>query len=91
MDTTRMISNVRVVHKDGAYTAQLKYYELAQHFPPGKGTRWPKLLMAGEYDIDLERDEAMTCGRFKKWHRLETQAEGKSEGIEGCSQQEIQI
>jgi hypothetical protein len=67
MDTTRMISNVRVVHKDGAYTAQLKYYELAQHFPPGKGTRWPKLLMAGEYDIDLERDEAMTCGRFKKW------------------------
>ena len=37
MDTTHMISNVLVVHKDGSDTAQLKCYALEPHCPPGRG------------------------------------------------------
>jgi hypothetical protein len=69
MDTTHMISNVRVAHKDGADTAQLKCYGLAQHCPPGRGKEpdGPKLLVAGEYDIDLVRDETDGLWKIKKW------------------------
>jgi hypothetical protein len=37
MDTMHMISNVRVEVKDGASTASLNAYALAQHCPPGRG------------------------------------------------------
>ena len=95
MDTTHTISNVRIDHKDGADTAQLKCYALAQHCPPGRGKEpdGPKLLVGGEYDIDLVRDEKDGLWKIKKWildviwrqgdasvmQRPETQVEGKSE------------
>jgi hypothetical protein len=37
MDTTHSISNIRVDVKDGANTASLTCYALAQHCPPGRG------------------------------------------------------
>ena len=37
MDTTHMISNVRVDVKDGADTASLTANAMAQHCPPGRG------------------------------------------------------
>jgi hypothetical protein len=69
MDTTHMISNVRVDVKDGADTASLTAYALAQHCPPGKGKEpdAPKYLVGGEYWIDLMRDEGDGLWKIKKW------------------------
>jgi len=69
MDTTHMISNVRVDFKDGADTASLTAYALAQHCPPGKGKEpdAPKYLVGGEYWIDLMRDEMDGQWKIKKW------------------------
>lgn len=64
-----MISNVRVDVKDGADTASLTAYALAQHCPPGKGKEpdAPKYLVGGEYWIDLMRDEGDGLWKIKKW------------------------
>ncbi len=69
MDTTHMISNVRVDVRDGADTASLTAYALAQHCPPGKGKEpdAPKYLVGGEYWIDLVRDEGDGLWKIKKW------------------------
>jgi len=69
MDTTHMISNVRVAVKDGAGTASLTAYALAQHCPPGRGKEpdGPKFLVGGEYWIDLVRDEGDGLWKIKKW------------------------
>ena len=69
MDTTHMISNVRVDVKDGADTASLTAYALAQHCPPGKGKvpDGPKYLVASEYRIDLMKDEADGLWKIKKF------------------------
>ena len=64
-----MISNVRVDVKDGADTASLTAYALAQHCPPGKGKEpdASKYLAGGEYCIDLIKDEADGLWKIKKW------------------------
>ena len=69
MDTTHMISNIRVDVKDGADTASLTAYALAQHCPPGRGKEpdGPKYLVAGEYSIDLVKDEKAQLWKIKKW------------------------
>jgi len=60
MDTTHMISNVRVDVKDGASTASLTAYALAQHCPPGMGgdPSGPKYLAGARYFIDLVKDDS---------------------------------
>ena len=69
MDTTHSISNIRVDVKDGANTASLTCYALAQHCPPGRGKEpdGPKLLVGGEYLIDLVKDEKDGLWKIKKW------------------------
>jgi SnoaL-like domain len=69
MDTTHMISNVRVDVKDGADTASLTAYALAQHCPPGRGKEpdGPKFLAGAEYMIDLVRDGEDGLWKIKKW------------------------
>lgn len=69
MDTTHMISNVRVDVKNGEDTASLTAYALAQHCAPGKGREpdAPKYLVGGEYWIGLERDEVDGLWKIKKW------------------------
>ena len=64
-----MISNVRVDVKDGADTAFLTAYALAQHCPPGKGIEpdGPKLLVGSEYLVDLVKDEGDGLWKIKKW------------------------
>jgi SnoaL-like domain len=68
MDTSHIISNVRVDVKDGADTASLTCYALAQHCPPGRGMELngPKYLGAGEYWADLLRDESDGLWKIKK-------------------------
>lgn len=68
MDTTHMISNIRVDLKDGASNANLTAYALAQHSPQGKGIEPDglKYLVAAEYFIDLLKDESGEW-KIKKW------------------------
>ncbi|KAL1859959.1 hypothetical protein Plec18167_006430 [Paecilomyces lecythidis] len=69
MDTTHMLSNIRIDVKDGADTASLTAYALAQHCPPGRGREpdGPKFLAGGEYWIDLAKDESDGLWKIKKW------------------------
>ncbi|KAF2429036.1 hypothetical protein EJ08DRAFT_650658 [Tothia fuscella] len=69
MDSTHMITNIKVDVKDGANTAFLSCYVLAQHAAPGKG--WdcdsPKYLVGGTYAIDLVKDEAQGVWKIRKF------------------------
>ncbi|EXJ92063.1 hypothetical protein A1O3_00613 [Capronia epimyces CBS 606.96] len=69
MDSTHMLSNIRVDLKDGADTASVTAYALAQHCPPGLGgqTDGPKFLVGGEYSIDFVRDATDGPWKAKKW------------------------
>lgn len=69
MDSTHMMSNIRVDVKEGADTAFLTAYVLAQHCAPGKGKEpnSPKYLVGAEYWIDLVRDDVDGLWKIKKW------------------------
>lgn len=69
MDTTHMISNVRINHKEGEDTASLTAYAMAQHCPPGRGKEGdgPKYTTGGEYAIDLVKDHGDGLWKIKKW------------------------
>ena len=69
MDTTHMISNVRVDVKDGASIASLTAYALAQHCPPGKGAEpgGLKYLTASTYALDLVEDESDGLWKIEKF------------------------
>jgi hypothetical protein len=69
MDTTHMVSNVRVDVKYGASTSSLTAYALAQHCPPGKGVEpgSPKFLTASEYFVDLVKDNSDGLWKIKKF------------------------
>ena len=69
MDTTHMISNIRVNHKEGEDTASMTAYALAQHCPPGRGKEadGPKYITGGEYAIDLVKDHGDGMWKIKKW------------------------
>ncbi|KAJ5216382.1 uncharacterized protein N7498_002789 [Penicillium cinerascens] len=69
MDTTHMISNVRVNHNEGEDTASLTAYALAQHCPPGRGKEpdGPKYISGGEYAVDLVKDLGDGMWKIKKW------------------------
>jgi SnoaL-like domain len=60
MDTTHMISNIRVDVKEGESTAQLNCYALAQHCLKGQGmdAGGKKYLAASEYWIDFVKGDA---------------------------------
>ena len=67
MDTTHMISNVRVDVKEGAETAKLNCYALAQHCRPGEGIQpdGKKYLAASEYWVDVLKEGGEW--RIKSW------------------------
>lgn len=69
MATTHMTSNVRVNLEDGANTAKVTAYALAQHCLPGGGNdpNAKKFLVAGEYFIDMIKDEKDGMWKAKKW------------------------
>jgi hypothetical protein len=69
MDSTHMISNVRVDVKDGADSAFLTCFVLAQHAAPGKGREFdaPKYMVGGDYAIELVKDGADGAWKIKKF------------------------
>lgn len=69
MDTTHTISNVRVDLKEGASTAKVNAYALAQHCPPGKGLdpNGPKFLASAIYAVDVVKDKSDGVWKIGKW------------------------
>ena len=69
MATTHITSNIRIDVKDGADTASLGAFVMAQHCPPGKGLEadGPKFLAGGEYHLDLVLDKTDGLWKVKKW------------------------
>ena len=69
LDTTHMTSNMRINVAEGADTASLTCYGLAQHCPPGKGKQpdGPRFLTGGEYSVDLVRDEKDGLWKIRKF------------------------
>jgi SnoaL-like domain len=69
MDTTHMLSNVRVDIKLGVNTASLTAYASGQHCPPGKGKEsdTPKFLVGGEFFVYLVKDKSDGLWKMTKW------------------------
>lgn len=69
MDTTHMTSNVRVNLKDGARVASITALFSAQHCRPGEGRdpNGAKYVVAGEYFVDLIKDEKDGLWKVTKW------------------------
>ncbi|PMD19908.1 hypothetical protein NA56DRAFT_646809 [Hyaloscypha hepaticicola] len=70
MDTTHMISNVRIDLQPGGDEAQLNCYALAQHCLKGEGMDGTgrKYLAASEYWVDLVKVEGQSGGwGITKW------------------------
>ena len=69
MDSHHTISNVRVDVKDGADTAYMTTYAIAQHCRRGEATDpTTKGLLAGTmYFIDLVKDGSDGLWKMKKW------------------------
>ncbi|KAL6243088.1 hypothetical protein RBB50_010188 [Rhinocladiella similis] len=67
MDTTHAISNVRVNVEEGASTATLTAYAVAQHFKAGEGfdPTSPNLLAGAIYTLTLVNDGGLW--KVKKW------------------------
>jgi ketosteroid isomerase-like protein len=83
MDSTHAITNVRVDVKDGADTASLTAYVMAQHCPPGTGTEHdgPKYLGGGEYGMELVRMED-GLWKIKKWTPQQLWGQGDASIVE---------
>ncbi|KIW09831.1 hypothetical protein PV08_11932 [Exophiala spinifera] len=67
MDTTHAISNVRVNLEQGASTATMTAYAVAQHFKAGEGAdaTSPNLLAGAIYTLTLVEDGGLW--KVKKW------------------------
>ena len=69
LDTTHMISNMRVYLEDNATTASLSALVLAQHCPRGRGreSTGPKYTVAEDHQLDLEKSSQDGLWKIKKW------------------------
>jgi hypothetical protein len=67
MDTTHMISNVRIDVKEGEEMASVMAYALAQHCKEGTGREvdGSKFLVGGEYRIEMVKEDGEW--RIRKW------------------------
>lgn len=85
MDTTHMVSNVRVDVEDGADTAFLTAYTQGQHCPPGRGRELdgPKYLACGETSLSLVRDGKDGLWKIKKWVTEVIWAQGDPSVMQG--------
>lgn len=69
MDSSHVISNVRVDVQEGASNATLQCYCSAQHCPPGRGQEpdGPKFLGTVDYTLELVLDQASGLWKIQKW------------------------
>ncbi|KAK4539607.1 hypothetical protein LTR36_010490 [Oleoguttula mirabilis] len=67
--TQHSISNIRVDVKDGADTASLTAYGIAQHYRPGEGMdpTTKGLLTGAMYSIDVVKESGDDVWRVRKW------------------------
>lgn len=68
LDTTHMLTNVRIDHRDGEDTASMTAYALCQHAPPGRGKQpdGPKFMTGVDYAVDVVRDGEDGLWRISK-------------------------
>lgn len=69
MDSSHVVSNVRVDVKEGASNATLQCYCSAQHCPPGRGKEpdGPKFMGTVDFTIDLVLERSSGLWKVKKW------------------------
>lgn len=69
LDTTHMISNMRVYLEDNATSASMSAFVLATHCPRGRGkdAKGPKYTVAEDHLIDLEKSYQDGLWKIKKW------------------------
>lgn len=69
LDTTHYITNVRIDAKEGADTAAVTAYALAQHYKTGEGQdpSTKRLLSGSMYSLDVMKDEGSDLWKIKKW------------------------
>lgn len=69
LDTTHFITNTRIQMEDGANTAILTAYALAQHYKTGEGAdpATKRLLSGSMYNIDVVRYDSDNLWKIKKW------------------------
>ncbi|UZJ53741.1 hypothetical protein CBS101457_003061 [Exobasidium rhododendri] len=69
MNTTHMVSNVRIDWKEGATTAAMTAYALAQHFAPGQGREAgaQSFLAGASYHLNLIKDEGDGLWKCEKF------------------------
>ncbi|KAF4962265.1 hypothetical protein FSARC_9654 [Fusarium sarcochroum] len=68
LDTTHMVSNVRIDLKDGSDTAKFTAHALARHYRKGEGKnpKAPRFLTGNIYFVDVARDESDGVWKMKK-------------------------
>ncbi|KAH6888504.1 hypothetical protein B0T10DRAFT_488305 [Thelonectria olida] len=78
LDTTHMVSNVRVDVKDGANTAKMTAHALAQHYRKGEGRnpKAPRFLTGNMYWIDAAKDESSGVWKMTKFEMKVIWCEG---------------
>jgi hypothetical protein len=59
LDTTHMLSNVRIDYKDGEDTAKIHAYALCQHAPPRRGKQpdGPKFTTGVDYNVEVVKSK----------------------------------
>ncbi|UPK97366.1 hypothetical protein LCI18_008301 [Fusarium solani-melongenae] len=69
LDTTHMVSNVRIDLKDGADTAKMTAHALAQHYRKDEGRKpeAPRFLTGNMYWIDLIKDKSDGLWKMTKF------------------------
>ncbi|KAM5354865.1 hypothetical protein ACJ41O_001511 [Fusarium nematophilum] len=69
LDTTHLVSNVRIDLKDGAKTATLTAHALAQHYrkDEGRNPKAPRFLTGNLYWVDLAKDESGGLWKMTKF------------------------
>ncbi|KAI8721648.1 SnoaL-like domain-containing protein [Fusarium sp. LHS14.1] len=78
LDTTHMVSNVRIDLKDGADTAKMTAHALAQHYRKGEGWKpgAERFLTGNMYWIDLIKDKSDGLWKMTKFHMKAIWGEG---------------
>ncbi len=69
MDTTHIISNIRINAEEDGHTASMTAYAVAQHFRKGEGhdPAAPGLLSGGIYTLELVKDSKDGLWKVRKW------------------------
>lgn len=78
LDTTHFLTNIRIEAKDGADSATVTTYALAQHYKAGEGKvpDTKRLLSGSMYSVDVVKDKGTDLWKIKTWNMKIVWTEG---------------